>query len=105
LISVQASTTYSYTVRAIGADDDSSPASNVATIQIPAMPENVDISPPSTPGSLTATAVVGGVLLDWYDASDDSDITAYLIRRDGKPLVQRAAFVGLEMREGHVAQA
>jgi len=85
-ISVQASTTYTYTVRAIGADDDSSPASNAAMVQIPALPENADIAPPSYPGSLTATAILGGVLLDWYDASDDSDITAYLIRRNGKAL-------------------
>jgi len=80
---VRASSTYSYTVRAIGADDESSAASNVATVQTPALPETVDISPPSIPGSLTATAVSSGVLLDWYDASDDSDITAYLVRRDG----------------------
>ena len=85
-ISVQASTTYTYTVRAIGADDESSRASNAMTVRIPALPENADIAPPSRPGSLTATAILGGVLLDWYDASDDSDITVYLIRRDGKPV-------------------
>jgi chitodextrinase len=85
-ISVQASTTYTYTVRAIGADDESSRASNVVTIQIPALPENADIAPPSRPESLTATAILGGILLDWYAASDDSDITVYLIRRNGKAL-------------------
>jgi len=61
-ISVQASTTYTYTVRGIGADDDSSRASNAVTIQIPALPESADIAPPSRPGTLTATAIVGGTL-------------------------------------------
>ena len=35
-IGVQASTTYTYTVRAIGNNDESSRASNAVTIQIPA---------------------------------------------------------------------
>ncbi len=85
-ISVQASTSYTYTVRAIGPDNESSVASNIATAQTPALPETADISPPSSPGTLTATALPSSILLDWYDASDDSDITAYIIRRDGKAL-------------------
>jgi hypothetical protein len=85
-IGVQASTTYTYTVRAIGTNDESSRASNAVTIKTPALPETADISPPSRPESLTATIIVGGILLDWYDATDDSDITVYLIRRDGKPI-------------------
>jgi len=82
-LDVQASQTYTYTVRAIGTTDDSSLASNIAVVQVPALPETLDISPPSAPAALTATAVPGGVLLDWYDAADDSDLTAYLIRRNG----------------------
>lgn len=85
-IGVQASTTYTYTVRAIGTNDESSRASNAVTIKTPAMPETADIAPPSRPESLTATIIVGGILLDWYDATDDTDITVYLIRRDGKAI-------------------
>jgi predicted phage tail protein len=92
-ISVQASSIYTYTVRAIGTDDDSSRASNAATVHIPVLPETVDIAPPSAPGTLMATPISSGVLLDWYDASDDSDITAYLIRRDGRAVAIVASAV------------
>src|SRR5262245_30839807 len=85
-IDVHPSAIYTYTVRAIGPDDDSSAASNIAFAQTPALPETPDISPPTSPGSLTATALPNGVLLDWYDAIDDSDITVYIVRRDGLPI-------------------
>ncbi|MFN8567377.1 MAG: hypothetical protein U0Z44_07630 [Kouleothrix sp.] len=32
---------------------------------------------------MTATLASGQALLDWYPSNDDSDITAYLVRRDG----------------------
>jgi hypothetical protein len=73
---VQASTTYTYTVRAIGADDDSSLASNAVTIQIPALPENADSAPPSHPGSLTATAILGAGTLNYLDKSVSASATS-----------------------------
>lgn len=82
---VQAGTPYTYTVRAI-ADNDASLASNSASVQVPSQPDTPDLTPPSAPGMLTAVISGSSVLLDWYDASDDSDITAYLVRRDGIPL-------------------
>ena len=35
---------------------------------------------------MTATAIIGDILLDRYDASDDSDITVYLIRSDDQAI-------------------
>jgi hypothetical protein len=80
---IQPSTTYTYTVRTIDQTGQASGSSNVAVVQTPALPDTIDITPPSPPTSLTATADPGSVVLDWYDASDDSDITAYIVRRNG----------------------
>ncbi|NJM40754.1 MAG: metallophosphoesterase family protein, partial [Anaerolineae bacterium] len=47
-----------------------------------------DIWPPAPPEGLTATAFPGYILLDWYGGNDDTDITSYLIRRNGLRLVR-----------------
>jgi hypothetical protein len=46
----------------------------------------LDTEPPSSPEALTATAFPGYILVDWYAASDDTDIAGYRILRDGQPL-------------------
>jgi large repetitive protein len=81
--SVIASTVYIYTIATINLEDRLSPLSSPAIVKTPALPETPDLTPPSPPQSLTATAQERVVLLDWYSANDDSDITAYQIRRDG----------------------
>jgi chitin-binding protein len=83
---VQASATYTYTVRALDAEGEASASSPPAVVTVPALPDTPDITPPSPPQTLTATPIAGAVALDWYDANDDSDITAYVIRRDGRVL-------------------
>src|SRR6185436_9496869 len=45
-----------------------------------------DRTPPSEPEELYATAYPGYNLLDWYYSIDDSDVTAFLIRRNGRRL-------------------
>lgn len=81
--SVRPSSTYTYTVVALYPSWAESPPSAPAIVYTPALPDTPDTSPPSPPTNLTAITVGNAVFLDWYDASDDSDITAYLVRRDG----------------------
>lgn len=81
--SAQPGTEYTYRVRAIVADNDDAAASSPLTVRTPALPDTADTTPPSAPEALTATLVSGQALLDWYPSNDDSDITAYLVRRDG----------------------
>lgn len=80
---VKPSTTYTYTLATIAPGNIRSLPSAPAVVKTPAPPETTDLMPPSPPDSLTATPQDGGILLDWYDATDDTDITAYRIRRDG----------------------
>ncbi len=42
-----------------------------------------DTEPPTTPGSLGASADVGGMRLDWHAASDNLGLAGYVVRRDG----------------------
>ena len=42
-----------------------------------------DSSPPSSPSDLTTVVVPTGVIVDWHDALDDTEIAGYEIRRDG----------------------
>jgi large repetitive protein len=84
--SVQPSTTYTYTVAAVDALGQLAPASTPTAVTTPALPETPDLDPPTSPESLIATDGAGAILLDWYDASDNSDVTAYVVRRDGKKL-------------------
>lgn len=43
----------------------------------------IDFSPPSPPTDLVVETTDGGVLLSWTDASDDTGVSDYVIRRDG----------------------
>ncbi len=47
-----------------------------------------DIWPPAPPEGLTATAFPGYILLDWFEGNDDTDLTSYLIRRNGQRLAR-----------------
>lgn len=82
---VQPGRAYVYSVRTIEGEEASA-ASNSVAVQVPSLPDTPDLTPPSPPESLTAAASAGAVLLDWYPANDDTDISAYLLRRDGLPL-------------------
>src|SRR5690349_999557 len=77
-------TTYVYTVEAIGANGQSLPRSRPAVIKTPPLPDTPDTTPPSAPEDLFAVPVAGGVLLDWYYAIDDTDVTAYVVLRNGR---------------------
>ena len=75
---VSASTSYSYRVRATDAAGNLSPYSNTATATTP----TPDTTPPSQPGTLTATAVSGGEIdLSWGASSDNVGVTGYQLER------------------------
>ena len=75
---VTASTSYSYRVRATDAAGNLSPYSNTATTTTP----TPDTTPPSQPGTLTATAVSGGEIdLSWGASSDNVGVTGYQLER------------------------
>ena len=75
---VSASTSYSYRVRATDAAGNLSPYSNTATTTTP----TPDTTPPSQPGTLTATAVSGGEIdLSWGASSDNVGVTGYQLER------------------------
>ena len=76
--SVSASTSYSYRVRATDAAGNLSPYSNTASATTP----TPDTTPPSQPGTLSATAVSGGeVDLSWGASTDDVGVTGYKVER------------------------
>jgi hypothetical protein len=75
---------YVYTVEAIATDGGHLPRSRPAVIKTPPLPDTPDSTPPSAPEDLFAVPVAGGVLLDWYYAIDDTDVTAYVILRNGR---------------------
>ena len=82
---LNASTTYRYRVRAEDAAQNRGPYSNTATATTPAPP---DTTPPSAPGTLTASAFSSTQIdLAWQPATDDSGTVAqYLIERcSGSP--------------------
>ena len=75
---VSASTSYSYRVRASDAAGNLSPYSNTAS----APPRHPDTTPPSQPGTLTATAVSGGEIdLSWGASTDNVGVTGYRVER------------------------
>ncbi len=79
---VQAGTTYSYTVYAFDAAGNLSAASSPATVTTPS-----DTQPPSTPAGLTATAVnPTQVSLSWNAATDNTGVTGYTVYRNGTPI-------------------
>jgi hypothetical protein len=75
-----------YTVEALGPDGRVLAPSDPAKAKTPDPPETPDTTPPSEPEELTVVEGPGYVLLDWYAATDDSDITGYRIYRDGQAL-------------------
>jgi fibronectin type 3 domain-containing protein len=83
---VQPATEYAYTVLTVDTSGASSPPSHPAEVKTPSLPETRDTTPPSEPEDFTVTEQPGEVLLDWYAASDDSDVTGYVIYRDGQVL-------------------
>ena len=85
---VSATTSYSYRVRATDAAGNLSPYSNTATTTTP----TPDTTPPSQPGTLTATAVSGSEIdLSWGASSDNVGVTGY----------QRRALPGRRLQQLH----
>jgi glucose/arabinose dehydrogenase/PKD repeat protein/fibronectin type 3 domain-containing protein len=70
-------TTYSYTVRAYDAADNTSAASNTASAT------TMDVTPPSVPANLAAQVVSSTqVNLSWNASSDNVGVTGYKVFRD-----------------------
>lgn len=61
-----------------------------------------DTVAPSTPGSVTALGVVGGVDLSWSASQDDVGVAGYRVRRDGA-VVATVTGTAYQDREGLVA--
>ena len=75
---VAASTGYSYRVRATDAAGNLGPYSPTATATTP----TPDTTPPTQPGTLSATAISAGeVDLSWSASTDTVGVTAYLVER------------------------
>src|SRR3989338_8681951 len=85
-----ASTAYSYTVSAYDAAGYSSVQSASASATTQAV--STDITPPTTPTGLTATAVSSSqISLSWTASTDNVGVTGYDIYRGGTPLTTVAA--------------
>ena len=67
----------SYTVRAFDAAGNLSDASNTASVTVP------DSIKPTVPGSLTATAGTGQIVLNWTASTDNAGVTGYRVYRSG----------------------
>jgi len=79
--SVQAATTYSYTVEAVDGRGNTSMPSDPASATTPPVP---DTSPPSTPTNVTARVVSATkVALTWAASTDNVGVTGYTVVRDG----------------------
>ncbi len=75
---VTAGTSYGYRIRAVDAAGNLGPYGNTATVTTPAP----DTSPPTVPGTLSATAVSAGRIdLSWAAASDNVGVTGYRVER------------------------
>lgn len=75
-----AGTSYSYTVTALDAAGNESPASNVATVQTP----TPDTTAPTVPAGLAATAASSSqVNLTWTASTDNVGVTSYEVSRGG----------------------
>ena len=84
--SVSPSSVYVYLVEATGAAGAAPLRSWPVQIKTPAPPETPDTTPPSTPDIQEAVAGDGQVVMAWDAATDDTDISGYVIRRNGKQL-------------------
>ena len=73
--------THSYGVTAIDAAGNESALSNIASATVPGA---VDVTPPTAPSALTATAdlATGTIALSWTASTDDVGVTAYRVFRD-----------------------
>ena len=77
-----ASTTYSFTVKGKDAAGNLSITSNTATITTPAV--GVDVTPPSTPTNLTASATTQtSTKLSWTASTDNIAVATYSVYRNG----------------------
>ena len=79
---LEPSTSYVYQVQAEGATGPGAHQTAAVHIKTPALPENPDTTPPTAPEDLTGTASPGRVDLEWGEALDDTDVSAYVIRRN-----------------------
>lgn len=77
---VTENTTYSYHVIAVdAAGNESAPSSSLSVTT----PQTADTQAPTTPGSLSATAVdAGQVDLSWNASTDDTGVDGYYVYRD-----------------------
>ena len=80
-----ASTTYSYTVRALDAAGNVSGSSTTASATTPALPDTVA---PSVPTALAASAISASRIdLNWSASTDNVAVTGYRVYRNGVFLV------------------
>jgi chitodextrinase len=87
------STTYSYTVSAVDAAGNRSAESSAATATTPAP---ADVTPPSVPSGVTATAVgPHAISVAWSASTDAVGVTSYRVRRNGVDLANAGALTGL----------
>jgi fibronectin type 3 domain-containing protein len=88
---LSASTSYSYQVRAVDTSSNPGPYSNTVTKTTPAS----DTTPPSAPGTLTATAASSAEIdLSWGAATDNAGIANYQIWRCQGPGCSNFSQVG-----------
>jgi hypothetical protein len=75
---------YRYAVEAIDANGVRSARSPTDRVRIPSRPETADTTPPTEPEMFEAVRLSdGSVLLDWQYATDDTDVSAFVLRRNG----------------------
>ncbi len=76
---------YRYAVEAVDSSGVRSSPSSVARVRTPSRPETPDVTPPTEPEMLEAVRLPDrSVLLDWQYATDDSDVSAFVLRRNGQ---------------------
>jgi hypothetical protein len=83
---VQPATHYQYRVTAMGLGVTTLADSPAVGVRTPAWPPLPDTLPPAAPDDMDAVSTAAGILLDWYPGADDTDVTAYEIRRNGQIL-------------------
>ena len=83
---VNPSTDYVYVVEAVQGAGGGPARSKPIQIRTPAQPETPDTTSPSTPEITDAEAGDGRVVLAWDASTDDSDISGYIVQRDGRQL-------------------
>jgi hypothetical protein len=83
---VRPATRYQYRVTAMGGGVTKLADSPTVGVRTPAWPELPDTLPPAAPDDFDAVSTAAGILLDWYPGADDTDVTAYEIRRNGQLL-------------------